>query len=188
MPTITQEQIESITGPLTYSATYVPYSQSRNAGKWESLNWKVSIEANRQKIETDYAQGIGHLPKDAETLLTKISPDKGIFHRKQALSKMLEAGRSGKFTACYGGATVDVSRGGKAFPAPKLADVLHSLVSDADAIDHATFEDWCDCTGDDPDSRQAEATYRACLEIGLKLRSMLGDEKLSALRELFQDY
>jgi hypothetical protein len=59
---------------------------------------------------------------------------------------------------------------------------------DADAIDHATFADWASDFGYETDSRQAERIYKQCLEIGLKLRAMLGDSTLSELREAAQDY
>lgn len=42
--------------------------------------------------------------------------------------------------------------------------------------------------GYDPDSRKAEAIYKACLEIALKLRNALGEDGLAKLREAAQDY
>lgn len=38
------------------------------------------------------------------------------------------------------------------------------------------------------DSRKGEAIYRHCLEIGLNLRLMLGNDGLVKLQEAFQDY
>lgn len=71
---------------------------------------------------------------------------------------------------------------------PNLADVLHSLVSDAEAIDYPTYEEWADNLGFDRDSRKGEAAYRACLESGLKLRAALGEEGLRRLREACEGY
>jgi hypothetical protein len=47
---------------------------------------------------------------------------------------------------------------------------------------------WADTYGYDKDSRSGEKIYRACLEIGLKLRAMIGDQNITKLRDLFQDY
>jgi hypothetical protein len=69
-------------------------------------------------------------------------------------------------------------------PPPSLADVLGSLLLDASAIDHPTFESWAGDYGYSEDSRSAEAVYRACLAHALALRSALGDDVLSAMREL----
>src|SRR5438067_600163 len=37
---------------------------------------------------------------------------------------------------------------------PDFADVLHSLVNDADVLDSGTFEEWARDLGYDPDSRK----------------------------------
>jgi hypothetical protein len=71
---------------------------------------------------------------------------------------------------------------------PTIEDVLYCLASEADALDHPTFESWASDLGYDPDSRSAETTYRACLETARKLRAALGDDGLARLREAFQDF
>jgi hypothetical protein len=66
---------------------------------------------------------------------------------------------------------------------PKLADVLHSLLSDGAAFfDGLTFEDWANEYGFDTDSRKAEATFRECDAIGRKLAKAFKPEELEALR------
>lgn len=45
---------------------------------------------------------------------------------------------------------------------PTVADVLSCLALDASVLKAMTFEDWASDLGYDTDSRQAEATYRAC--------------------------
>lgn len=57
---------------------------------------------------------------------------------------------------------------------PTAADVLACVCSDARA-DEQTFEDWCSDFGMDPDSRKAEATYKACAAMGPRVRRFLGD-------------
>jgi hypothetical protein len=71
---------------------------------------------------------------------------------------------------------------------PDTCSVIASLVSDADALDHASFEEWASDQGENPDSRAAERTYRACLEIALKLRNAVGEYGLRKLSEACQDF
>lgn len=66
--------------------------------------------------------------------------------------------------------------------APKLADVLQCLASDAGALEE-TFEDWCSNYGYDSDSRKAEKTYRACVETAQQLVRLFGFDGLRELRE-----
>jgi hypothetical protein len=80
-----------------------------------------------------------------------------------------------------------MSSGNRVKP-PEFRDVMHSLLLDAMALDYGSFQDWANDHGYDSDSRSAEAVYRSCLDHGLKLRSMIGDEKLAALHDLFQGY
>ena len=63
---------------------------------------------------------------------------------------------------------------GPACGEPDAADVLSCLLSDVSAGEQS-FEDFCGDMGYDPDSRTAEATWRACAETAPKLRRFLGD-------------
>lgn len=63
-------------------------------------------------------------------------------------------------------------------------DVFRCVLSDADALDYGSFEEWASNYGFDTDSRKAEAMYRACVDTGLALRARLGDGLLQELREL----
>lgn len=157
--------LSALVPELEYSATFVPWSQSRNAAEKPCLNWKVTIKTPRGEIITDYMQGIGHLP--------------GYKHpRYESADMALEAKNA-----------AEVGRWqGRKVALPDVADVMHCLLSDAEVIDCASFEEWAENYGMDTDSRKAEATYRTCLETALKLRSMLGDSKMTELREAFQDY
>jgi hypothetical protein len=85
------------------------------------------------------------------------------------------------------GYTVRCMAGGKAI-LPDICDVLHSLIMDSDAIEYRGFEDWASNFGYDVDSRKAEQAYRACVEVGLKLRNTLGADRLMTLCNAFQDY
>lgn len=71
--------------------------------------------------------------------------------------------------------------------APVEADVLHSLLLDADAAD-MSFNDWCADLGYDNDSLKALSTYQACCKEGEELRKVFKREALDDLREALQDY
>lgn len=168
---------------LSMTTEFVPWSMSRNAGeKQPSLNWRVTLLHNGKPfLTTDYMAGSGHCPAYAKSV--KELGGKNCLMRDEAIRWECEHGRAG--TVLNGGGICNTN----AKPLePKLADVLHSLVMDADAIDCGDFEEWAEDMGYDTDSRKAEATYRACLEIGLKLRKAVGDQGMDQLRDACQDY
>jgi hypothetical protein len=70
---------------------------------------------------------------------------------------------------------------------PKVADVLHSLITDASAADE-NFHEWCANFGYSDDSIKALNTYKACLDIATHLRKHFSFETLRQMRELLQDY
>jgi hypothetical protein len=174
-------------------AEFVPWSQSRKGNGQDvksasvkdlSLNWRVSLHVDgHEALATDYTAGIGHCPGYSakseyrgwplsDAAVIRAECEKGIPHR---------------FLDHASGIDVRPLRREPAIM-PKAEDVLHSLLLDSDAIEHSSFENWAADFGYDEDSRKAEAIYRACLEIGLKLRNAFGDAKLQELRDLFQDY
>lgn len=134
-----------------------------------NLNWKVRLLIGDRKkpvLETIYMAGVGHCPS------YKQRPTIDEFER---IKRECQTGRlEGKFA-------------GKLIQ-PHLTDVICCLLMDAEAIDHANFEQWASEFGYDADSRKAEATYRACVETGLSLRAALGEQGLAKLREAFIDY
>ena len=65
--------------------------------------------------------------------------------------------------------------GGSAVENITAADVLSSLILDANAGDQS-FEDFCGDFGYDEDSRTAERTWRACAAMVPRLRRFLGDD------------
>ena len=70
---------------------------------------------------------------------------------------------------------------------PTNADIMHSLLLDADAADQA-FNEWCDNYGYDNDSMKAFKMYQACCEEAVNLRKTFTREQLEAMREALQDY
>lgn len=166
---------------IEYSATFVPQSQSRNANEARpTINWRVKLTKNGHTLETDFMQGCGHLPHYSHAFSR-------VAVYAAAVREACETGKSRLIPHKNGYDACQAARPfpSKPLPPPALVDVLYSLVSDSDAIEYPTFEEWADNYGYDTDSRSAEKTYRACLEIGLKLRHMLD---LDAAREAFEDY
>lgn len=177
-------KLSEIVPDLSYAAKFIPQSNSRNAvEKAHSLNWVITLNRGPHSLTTDYMQGIGHVPGRPSCLRMTLFVEENDKHAA-------ETGR-GKWYQCDG--TDGQEKGfhmlrDRRIPAPSLPDVLHSLVMDSTALGYADFETWAEEYGYDTDSRKAESVYKQCLEIGLKLRAMFGDKKLSELRELFQDY
>ena len=147
---------------------FVPFSRSRNAGeKHRSLNYIVTVSVKgKDVLKTPYSMGTGFIPGT-----------KGMWptvERQEIDEYATETGRASK------------SNPVKIWP--DEIDVLACLAHDADAIDYATFEDWAESIGFDPESLKAEAAYRSCLETALALRCALGDTNLVRLRELASEY
>lgn len=163
---------------LAITAEFVPFSKSRNAGnKDRSLNWRVTLQhKGRDVLKTDYSAGIAHCPGYKQRMT-------GDVHH--VVEYETENGRRGWWSDGFNRA---MARGDRTPIAPDAASVLHSLILDADVLDHPTYEDWAADFGYDPDSRKGEAIYRACLEIALKLRAGLGEALLAKAREAVQDY
>lgn len=175
---------------LSVRAEFVPFSQSRNKGEnVPSLNWSVtlvkscqtlaSLNDSRPILTTDYCAGCGHCPSYRQSWGQPTPADT---ERFVAVCKECEHGLKLKPRVGFG----FVSTGKPILPS--TADVLYSLIMNFDVLDASSFEDWAANFGYDTDSRAAEATYRACLDVALKLRNGLGETTLAELREAFQDY
>ena len=190
---------------LTIAATFVPFSQSRNAsgdqqqdGKpWRSLNWVVFVRRQGRDVntgapagpvldilQTTYAQGEGHAPAYKKTAAQKETAARVMGRPVKVtlrimLDHEIETGRIAQSYSWSSGVS-----SGKPIPAPEAVDVLASLFMDSSVIDAPGFEDWAREYGYDTDSRSAEATYRQCLEHALKLRAALGDTAMTEARDL----
>lgn len=180
--------------PITYSASFVAQSRSRNAGEKNlSLNWEVTIARKdypASKITTDYMQGMGHAPDynacGSET--RKVYADKHFRAMAEngkynTVKRKLSNGNSDWYATFESSFAIM-----KAIPAPALKDILYSLIMDSDVLNYTGFEDWADNTGYEVDSRKAEKIYQDCLDIALKLKAILGNETIGALQVAFQDY
>lgn len=166
---------------LTVTSVFVPYSQSRNAAKgWRSLNWKVTLVRNGREILTiDYSAGEGHCPayKSPSKFPGKDKIDRHATDVR--IKNECETGRADRGAFSKPGEKIE----------PDACDVLYSLLMDSSGVENAgSFEAWASEYGYDTDSRKAEAIYRECVDLALKLRASLGGDMLDSLREAFQDY
>lgn len=168
---------------VTMTAQFVPWSKSRNKDEKDdrgnrrmSLNWLVTIFASgRPVLTTDYMAGEGHCPSYKQGARRTVDYDRALEHE-------CETGKAARHLA-----TLSAAISGKPI-LPSLADVMHSLLLDASAIDSPTYEDWAGDFGYEPDSRKGEAIYRQCLDHALRLRAALGDTVLQQLREAAEGY
>ena len=177
---------------ITMTAEFINWHNSRNAKeKSPSLNWKVSLLRNgRVFLTTDYGAGCGHCPGNK----ADVSPAE----RKKRIEWEGENGKPGKITATMGITSryrptgLPIGGQNKTMEPirllPELADVLHSLASDAEVLNAGDFDCWASDFGYDTDSRAAEATYNACVEIAVKLQSGIGPAAMIELYEACQDY
>lgn len=150
---------------LEYTAEFVPQNQPADKVKHPQLHWRITLKRGRATLTTPYFEGCGHVAKsENEKNLTPYE-----------IRRICETGKLPPMWT-------------RRQPAPKLVDVLYCLVLDSDALEHANFESWASDCGYNTDSREAEKTYRACIENALQLRALIGDEHISTLRELFADY
>lgn len=183
----TKESIEAFAkaNGIEVKSTFVPWSQSRSfkAGAKttdRNLNWKVTVSRNgRDFLTCDYSAGIAHAPSYKQRLgRNGLTMDDA-----KALEYETERGFPAFVAHGFQGRKPDSK---PILPSP--ADVLYSLVSDSDVLNHSTFESWSEDLGYDADSRKGEAIYRECLSQALKLRNGLGEALLAQLTEVVQDY
>lgn len=192
---ITMEEIDKALESLDieYSAEFVPWNQSRNKDEdTPSLNWKVTLKRGGVELTTDYMQGIGHLDEKAVDAQAGVTPLPNQDRRRlpEILSAEIVIAIEGKQPTPKRQPSTVFLHKMKPVPAPLLRDVMSCLLLDYSVLDAGGFEDWADELGYDTDSRKAEAIYRACIEIALKIRAMFADSvhELSNLQELFMDY
>lgn len=166
---------------LTYTATFQPTPQPAKTVPYPQLHWLVTLcRGNGHTMSFAYHEGSGHV-KGYEKLPGGTPYDRRI--RDEAVRRTCETGTCPKIfrRGCNSPAR-------KNQPAPELIDVLYSLVSDSEVLNHANFEAWASEYGYDPDSLKEERTYQQCLRQSLALANMTGRDALEQLRELYHNY
>lgn len=160
---------------ITMQFQFVPWSKSRNFKEFAkvgemSLNWVVLLFAkDRFVLATEYSAGIAHCPSYKGSMKYKT---------RMLVEFECENGKVGRLSGDY----IRPAMNAKPIT-PNPEHVMESLLLDSEVINYTGFEDWADNLGYDNDSRKAETIYKACLDIGLKMRSGMGENLLMALTE-----
>lgn len=154
---------------LDVKATFVPYSKSRNAGVWRSLNWDVDLIRNgRVIVSTQYSAGVGHCPADKKTF-------KRLGDKHLVISAEIESGYECSIPHGYVVQSSVVIN-------PNKYDVIASFVRDNDALNY-TFDEWCDYCGYNNDSVKAKGIYDTCVRHAIALRGAICLKDLEKLQE-----
>jgi len=146
---------------VTFSAVYRGERADALGGKTTMDAWACTFTRDKQSVAFDYFTGLGN---------RKMPEWKGpgpipSFHSLMGAERLAQAKPQ----------------------APGPADVLHSVLSDAEACGQS-FESWCGDFGYDTDSRKAFATYEACQRNGDKVRGIFTREELARFATELQDY
>jgi hypothetical protein len=147
------------------------YTGLETRDKHESFAWACELSRANRRYTFPFYQGLAHckrgkpLPSQPREVMT------------QSLARAIRGP--------YGKLTVADCEGYVIPTEPTLKSVLYCLQSDAQAGDHLLFEDFASDLGYDPDSRKAEATWRACQAIRGELRKLLGEEFEAFMSEDF---
>lgn len=165
---------------LTYTATFVPTKQPADKVKHPQLHWEMTLSKSRQTMTVPYSQGCAHV-------MGYQHYHKNPYEKRLHDEMIREACETGVINTDWVKERCYFKRKVKQ-PEPKLADVLYCLVMDSDVLNSGGFEEWTSNYGYDTDSRNAEQTYRQCLDQSLQFTNMIGRSALEQLQEAFQDY
>lgn len=178
--TDTNIDLNTALADFTMEAVYVPCHAKEV--KDMKLQWSVTIFfKGKLLITTPYSAGIAHIPGHEHLR----HHGRGLTIHDYDIVKRIVT--SGEGALVKYGANVKHSLHSNPIM-PKLDSVMYCLISDADVINYASYEDWAANFGYDEDSRKGEKIYKDCLASALQLRSVLGDAKIAELQEAFQDY
>ena len=171
---------------LTMESVFIPFSQSRNkAEKNRTMNWEITVKRNgRHVLTTEYSAGAAHCPSYNQPVPAWFMGKQSDFNSASSFIETECGLQYGRYMDSVNAAKMT----SKKRLQPDFVDVMYSLVSETDVLNHADFESWAGDFGYDIDSRAAESIYKACLSNSLKLSAALGDVGLAALRDAFQDY
>ena len=147
-----------ISAKVTYLCRNAEIDTTGPDGKpWEYFEWHIELRCeDRTMIVPSYKTGTG---------LAKRRCYNGQYTQQQ-----LNTGRH------------DLSPSVTVKPtAPTLADVMHSLLSDSDALDYP-FAEWAENYGLGSDSIKALNTYLQCQRYGTQLTQLIGTQRIEELR------
>lgn len=166
-----------------------PGVDSEHSGAaWPHIAYTVTILRNGREVWSGpYKLGVGHV-KPGKPRVTMYGPTPFTVEEESLLTTWQYKPHA-QFLSKELWSSVAAKLAVAQKVAPKLADVVHSLISDGSAyFDGQSFEEWAGDLGYDSDSRKAEETFRTCDAIGRKLQCALGRELVEKLREAAHDY
>ena len=167
----------------------VEKATTKESKDWPHIAYQVTLSHKGREVWSGpYRLGVGHVKYPKKGAFAKIH----MTERESSVLKTLQESPNAvwKDASSY---EIHASLAAKLAKAqqvtPKLADVLHSLLSDGSPhFDSCSFEEWASEYGYDTDSRKAESIYRECLETGRKLARAFSPSDLEALRQAAQEY
>ena len=159
-------------------------AQSKESKPWPHIAYDVTLKRNGKPIWSGpYKLGVGHVKTP------KLFSCARFTSKEQALLQTWQNTPYAEFTDKKLHATVAAKLAAAQNVTPKLDDVLSSLLMDGSAyFDAQSFEEWCSDYGYDADSRKAEATWKACDEVGRNLARAFTPSELSDLREVASNH
>lgn len=162
---------------LSLTSEHIPLRGSLDL-KTTMVDFRVTVAYNgRGVIATEYHMGLGHCKATSKSK----RPAPNLSRLTLDYFRCLESTLRGLPSTF-----MDDIRW--TLPEPTLADVLSSLLLDSEVLGHPSFESWADEYGYDPDSRRAEATYRACMDTTLRVTNGIPRDVLDAARDVLADY
>lgn len=172
MSTETEKQVSDYLQSIgvNFAATHTGLAKDEN--KWIHDTWRIELSRGDTIIATDYRTGYGHRRNKAGKAPESMPNFIHFEDCKKWLNGQLQAHQN---------------KGPYFAKAPAAAGVIDSLFRDGEAA-IVSFHSWCDELGFDSDSISALNTYKACEQIGLKLRKLFKTEESEALRVMLEDY
>ena len=157
---------------------------------WQHISYVVAVDHAGQEVwKGNYHIGVGHVdPKKAGNAWNGFQASK-LTESERAMLHAWQTRPGVKFSDPLNQAKLAAKLAKMQSVTPQLEDVCHSLLSDGAAhFDSLTFEEWASDLGYDTDSRKAEKTFTACVEIGRAFARSISREKLECLREWACNY
>lgn len=171
------DQLNPIDNLLSDLEMIVVYKKQRTPVRGSYvMQFEITIIRNGKALKTDYTMGIGHLPEYGN----KKAYDPKTLHGDKMIASALKTGILYLYDTNK--KRYDLS------DIPRLRDVFHSLLMDADSAKEISFKEWANEFDYSTDSRKALQQYESCRAIGAELRKLYSKIELAQLLEAYQNY
>lgn len=155
---------------ITSTHLYVDYSE-KDGDKYPRDKWACTLHYKDRSATFEFSTGSGNrvlaagVKREGTSKYARRSTGDVVFGDKKAIEQgyLILERKKGKIVG------------------PDVADVLSSVLSDAEACE-TTFDDWCSTFGSNNDSLGALNTYLACQRNGTKVIKLLGYTLFKELR------